>query len=433
MIVMLRDRFIETVDYGQTWHTLAFTPTADNGGLSYQYSFCYDTVRDILYVSHGGCECGGPPALVSARLTLARPGIVMHTPRSPKLLSILPNGADSSKLMLIFSEPVDPVTAQTAANYTVNKLEWPKLSNHSVSVESAVLLDASKVILNIQGLITGVYTVGVTGVKDSATGIADTTMSIGFNYPADAALSLKHAGFETPSFDSYMYSPTDSFWVFMNNQAGIQHNGSAFAAATAPEGEQTAFIQRTGAVSQRFNCWGGQISFSFKVAQRGSQVQTVNVYLDTVLLGAYTPAFSSFETDSTAPVSVAAGSHTIKFQGMNGSADNAAFLDRVTVNFTPDALTGREAEQEGNEDLSLSSSPNPFNPSTQISYSLPVSGKIQLDIFDAKGARVAQLCSGVQASGRHSVLWSAKTASGVYLCRLTAGTRTLQQKLLLLK
>lgn len=65
-------------------------------------------------------------------------------------------------------------------------------------------------------------------------------------------------------------------------------------------------------------------------------------------------------------------------------------------------------------------SPNPFNPSTRLSYSLPVDGTVSLTVHDILGREVARLAEGREAAGQHSVNWvpGASAASGLYIARL---------------
>ncbi len=78
--------------------------------------------------------------------------------------------------------------------------------------------------------------------------------------------------------------------------------------------------------------------------------------------------------------------------------------------------------------------PNPFNPVTVISYELPESGSVTLEVFNALGQRVAVLADGHQAAGTHHVNFDAASlASGIYLYRLQAGTTILTRKMMFLK
>lgn len=63
--------------------------------------------------------------------------------------------------------------------------------------------------------------------------------------------------------------------------------------------------------------------------------------------------------------------------------------------------------------------PNPFNPVTKIQYALPVSGNVQLKIFDMTGREIANLVNEVKPAGTYSVNFNgADFASGVYFYRI---------------
>jgi len=81
--------------------------------------------------------------------------------------------------------------------------------------------------------------------------------------------------------------------------------------------------------------------------------------------------------------------------------------------------------------------PNPFNPVTEIAYTLDGPTPIRLAIHDAKGRRVKLLELGVVAGGRHTVVWNGcddrgrPAPSGVYFARLSAAERIRTIKLML--
>ena len=78
--------------------------------------------------------------------------------------------------------------------------------------------------------------------------------------------------------------------------------------------------------------------------------------------------------------------------------------------------------------------PNPFNPSTNISYGIPVTGHVSLKVFNVIGQEVATLVNGVQASGTYTVSFDAsKLSTGMYLYRISSGNFTLVKKMLLVK
>ena len=78
--------------------------------------------------------------------------------------------------------------------------------------------------------------------------------------------------------------------------------------------------------------------------------------------------------------------------------------------------------------------PNPFNPTTTIQFTVPVRSTVSLRIFDPLGRAVAILEEGVLPAGVYTRTWNASgEASGVYFCRLQAGTFAQTKKLILLR
>ena len=64
--------------------------------------------------------------------------------------------------------------------------------------------------------------------------------------------------------------------------------------------------------------------------------------------------------------------------------------------------------------------PNPFNPSTNISFRMNVSGRVTLSIVDLLGREIATLVDAEKSPGEYSYTWNAEgVAGGVYISRLT--------------
>ena len=78
--------------------------------------------------------------------------------------------------------------------------------------------------------------------------------------------------------------------------------------------------------------------------------------------------------------------------------------------------------------------PNPFNPTTSITYELDRTTPVVLAVYDVLGREVARLVDGVESPGVKTVRWHAgDAASGVYFYRLHAGDIVLTKKLMLLR
>lgn len=78
--------------------------------------------------------------------------------------------------------------------------------------------------------------------------------------------------------------------------------------------------------------------------------------------------------------------------------------------------------------------PNPFNPITSISFTLAKRGFVSLKILNVLGEEIATLVSGQLEAGEYTRNWNGTNqSSGVYFCRLQAGSSTETIKLLLIR
>ena len=89
--------------------------------------------------------------------------------------------------------------------------------------------------------------------------------------------------------------------------------------------------------------------------------------------------------------------------------------------------------------LQLANYPNPFNPSTTISYSIPADGNVNVSIYNVKGQLVNTLVSEYKSKGNYQIVWQGKdsngrsVASGLYFARLVSGGKSISGKMLLMK
>ena len=78
--------------------------------------------------------------------------------------------------------------------------------------------------------------------------------------------------------------------------------------------------------------------------------------------------------------------------------------------------------------------PNPFNPATTLSFSLPVRSRVALSVYNALGQEVATLVNGEMEAGVKEITFDATPlASGVYIYRLEAGAFVAARRMLLVK
>jgi bacillopeptidase F len=99
----------------------------------------------------------------------------------------------------------------------------------------------------------------------------------------------------------------------------------------------------------------------------------------------------------------------------------------AAYNFLLGASDVRDQLNAQRDGIAMSNAPNPFNPSTSISYTLPAASSVTLKVYNAAGRVVNVLVDGrVEQAGSHSVQWDGRTASGseaaagMYFFRLRA-------------
>ncbi|RKZ14332.1 hypothetical protein DRQ50_09125 [bacterium] len=90
--------------------------------------------------------------------------------------------------------------------------------------------------------------------------------------------------------------------------------------------------------------------------------------------------------------------------------------------------------------LAVRNHPNPFNPMTIISFNLPYTAEVSLQVVDVRGRVVRNLLRGdVHNAGPHQVIWRGRddaghqVATGVYFYRCVAGDDVANGRMLLLK
>jgi hypothetical protein len=138
---------------------------------------------------------------------------------------------------------------------------------------------------------------------------------------------------------------------------------------------------------------------------------------DSLLLKATFP-ISSFGTDE------------------NGELYIVSYLGTAGIyRFAGAPLVGVRADRSVPASFALDQNfPNPFNPTTAISYQLSAVSEVRLAVYDLLGREVATLVKGIQQPGPHTAQWNAAGASsGMYICRLTTKTGSRAIKMMLVR
>ena len=112
----------------------------------------------------------------------------------------------------------------------------------------------------------------------------------------------------------------------------------------------------------------------------------------------------------------------------------------TTVNFTLIPGSGSDDEVIPATITALTGNyPNPFNPTTTISYSIKDPAAVQIVIYNVKGQKIRTLVNQNQTNGKYNVVWNGKddsnqpVGSGVYYYRMSAGKYLSTRKMLLVE
>lgn len=102
------------------------------------------------------------------------------------------------------------------------------------------------------------------------------------------------------------------------------------------------------------------------------------------------------------------------------SRENATSANRPKLSVTYTTTSGVGGNHPMPSEFALAQNfPNPFNPTTVISYQSPVNGIVTLRVFDILGREVATLVNEERAAGSYAVRWDASSCpSGIYIYRL---------------
>ena len=209
--------------------------------------------------------------------------------------------------------------------------------------------------------------------------------------------------------------------------------------------------------------WGGDFDYTITLVNNDADSIALNAWIDAVLPDGtvYNVMTRSLNMPGGAQI------NRTMTQQVPASAPWGEYIYRARMGFYPDIIysedsftfekgmwDGSENSNPGNTgwDLAvrsenerqiamvpntmtmISAYPNPFNPTTEITYSLAADGHISIALFDINGREAEKIFEGFKASGSHSLKFDGShLSSGVYFLNLTSMGQSSTVKVMLLK
>ncbi len=338
----------------------------------------------------------------------------------------------------------------TVANCTIQNFSEQGVyaSNSSVTVENST-------IQNPAGASHGIYLLGgssdpmISGntVKDVVIGI-ERKDSPGAATISDNTFLRCRDGVKT-----YLSSPE----IYNNYFDGAESSdhGIRLAASSSPDIHDNDFFDNSAGVYldqsepsdlkwNNFGYSGGQTQYNEDKGLYINYLTSDNSFADNKWNNFYDGNEVPDVFNSTAFTLKARGNYW-NAQSIEGSVDSSNPQTSHNSNAGPGGSLGKLAQREFEEDTRMASTvpedfglaqnfPNPFNPSTVISFGLPEAANVMLTIYDILGRRVQTLVSNTSYSaGIHKLSWDGRDdagkslASGLYVYRLKAKTQSSQK------
>ena len=299
-------------------------------------------------------------------------------------INMYPNGVNQD------FEVVDPATTPFSNDFPTSDHAWFN-ADTALSENSYIFFDLTNTELHLLGVASSSALGDTATVFDTPSTVAQFPIQFGNSFPDTFTLSF--------SIDSL------GFTLQVDVTTITQTTIDAWGTIVVPLGT--------------FDCLRGQ--------QLSTQITVVSLFGVPII------------TDTTTSI-------TYSWLGENHGilAQVTSMDNEIDPNFTqaadvmfqtsgPTGISDNDIPVAGDFEL-IGNYPNPFNPTTTISFNLPQNEVVTLDVFNITGQKVATLVNGRMAAGRHDVLFDASDLpSGIYFYRLSAGSFQDMKRMVLIK
>ena len=217
----------------------------------------------------------------------------------------------------------------------------------------------------------------------------------------------------------------------VQGQNGVHHPSYGIILGKI-DADSTSFNFRTGGI---FSCFAAARDNTIWCAEKrkygGMESSLVS-----------SPQLLQFKSGNTGVFTVSNGLSSSVVNAIAIAPDGAVWCgtDRGLSRYGVPRITGVGSETAlPREYAVVSNHPNPFNPSTTISFTLPSTARADLAVYSISGQKVRTLLSERMTAGTHSTVWDGKddsgkaVSSGVYLAHLRVGKQSASRRMTLVK
>lgn len=333
--------------------------------------------------------------------------------------------AQAASVQVYFSEAVEPLTAETAANYIIP----------GITVKQATLLPSNQAVELVTDSLdlAQSYLILVSGVKDRAPEPNVMALQSGFiAHSLSLPVSINVGGASEENLLA------DQIWEAPLEYGGV--GGQSKLASTTIDGADNSPAyqsQLEGLTFYNIRLPAGTYNVKLLLAEFDNSTPAARVFeiyaenqlvadnVDVHTLAGNHTAYAITLQD----LAVTDGVLNLYFKAQAGEPIlNGVCIEAATATHVADAAPLPD-------DFSLSVFPNPFNPQTTIAYRLPFGGRVDLAVFNSRGQLVRRLLDGRRAAGSHAFKFHADGLStGAYFVMLNVDGRHVRStKLLYLK
>jgi hypothetical protein len=252
----------------------------------------------------------------------------------------------------------------------------------------------------------------------------DSCLFVGNESPNGGGLCLNHAGYdlEVRQCTFYGNSATQGGGIIASNSASVVVENTIIASGTS--GAAVACVVGSTVLLSCSDLYGNA-GGDYIGCVSGELGESGNISEDPLFCKA---EGGDFKLGSNSPCAA-------------DSSTGCGLMGAFGVGCTPTAVVEGPSTMPSSFYLGPAV-PNPFNPTMEITYGIPVSAgtsRVVVDLCDVLGRHVRSLVDREEGPGDYRVTWDGKddrgepVASGVYFYRLKTGTQTLTRKAVLLK